>query len=96
MTVTFENGTLEPCIVFSSCTNCYNAEECLAAKSNFSDNAFQLTNLTKFGTVLEYRCPPAREFYLADTGSTVLSQNISCEWNKTWSPGVDFPPCTCK
>ena len=96
MTVTFENGTFEPCIVASTCTNCYNADECQEAKNNFSDNAFKLRNQTKYGTVLEYRCPPAREFLVADNGSTVLSQNISCEWNKTWSPGVVFPPCACK
>jgi len=65
------------------------------AKQNFTSNAFQLKNLTKFGTRLEYQCPRAREFFANDT-STVKSQNISCLWNQTWSPGVTFPSCVCK
>jgi hypothetical protein len=78
-------------------SNCYNADDCYKAKANFSSNAFLLRNLTKYGTLIEYQCPLAKEFYLADSGTTTKSQNISCEWNsKSWSPGVVFPPCVCK
>ncbi len=96
MNVSFSKGSDEPCIVNTTCTNCYTADECLSQRKNFSQNAFQFRNYTKFGTFLEYRCPLAREFLLLDNGTTTLSQNITCLWNKTWSPGVTFPPCTCK
>ena len=95
MTVTFPPGSYEPCIVYSTCTNCYSASECQLAKQNFTSNAFTFRNLTKFATLLEYQCPIAREFYVTDA-STVKSQNITCLWNQTWSPGVTFPTCVCK
>ena len=96
MNVSFSKVSDEPCIVYTTCTNCYSPDECLTQKNNFSQNAFQFRNLTKFGTFLEYRCPLAREFLLVDNGTTIQSQNMTCLWNKTWSPGVTFPPCTCK
>jgi len=95
MTVTFPNGSYEPCIVYSTCTNCYNTGECQSAKQNFTLNAYTFRNMTKFGTLLEYQCPIAREFYVTET-STVKNQNITCLWNQTWSPGVTFPTCVCK
>ena len=95
MTVTFPPGSYEPCIVYSTCKNCYSPGDCQLAKQNFTSNAFQYQNLTKFGTQLEYQCPIAREFYATDT-TTVKSQNITCLWNQTWSPGVTFPTCVCK
>jgi hypothetical protein len=47
--------------------------------------------------MLEYKCPIAREFLLdPGTGLTVASQNISCLWNKTWSPKTTFTACVCE
>jgi hypothetical protein len=57
-----------------SSANCYNADECRAAKANLTENAFSLRNLTKFGTAVEYQCPLGREFYLPESGTTVKSQ----------------------
>ena len=38
MTVNFDNATYEPCIVYSTCTNCYGSADCQAAKlTNFFD-----------------------------------------------------------
>ncbi len=95
MTVTFPNGSYEPCIVYSTCTNCYSGGECQLAKQNFTSNVFTFRNLTKFGTLLEYQCPIAREFSVNDT-STAKSQSITCMWNQAWSPSATFPTCVCK
>lgn len=96
MTLTFPSGSYEPCLVHSTCSNCYTPDDCQVTKTNFTMNAFDLRNLTKYGTQLEYQCPIGREFDL-DSTTTTKSQNITCLWNsKSWSPGVTFPTCVCK
>ena len=44
---------------------------------------------------LSYNCGKARHFSLPN-GSFVDQFNMTCQWNKTWSPSNSLPPCQWK
>ena len=44
-------------------------------------------DLNVSGTIVEYECPLAQKF-----NQTVEYQNMTCEWNQTWSP-TQLSPC---
>ena len=46
-----------------------------------------------YGTTLVYECGLAREFYDPEKDSTYIQRNITCNWNKTWSPINELDDC---
>ena len=46
-----------------------------------------------YGNTLVYECGLAREFYDPETDSTYLQRNLTCNWNKTWTPVNELDTC---
>ena len=46
-----------------------------------------------FPYIFRYRCGSAREFLNNDGESHNPSLSMTCQWDKTWTPGPTLPPC---
>ena len=44
------------------------------------------TDLRSYGSVLRYKCGLARRFLEAESDSLYEERNMTCHWNRTWSP----------
>ncbi len=93
MTLRFASGAQEPCVTRVSCAFC---RPCDAAAASLETYAYTFSNLTTYATSLEYHCGLGREFVTGQGGSTVATQNMTCQWNQTWSPTSTLSSCTCK
>ncbi len=73
-----------------------------ALSETYAEDAFYYQPLTKYGTNIEYFCPPGMRFVYDhdnDTATTDLvtaSETIECQWNQTWTPKNWLPQCKCK
>ena len=69
------------------------------------------TNSFVYGSILQYRCGPGRQFEVNDTEANVNvgqglqssrrvlfdSINVTCNWDGKWSiPTIELPSCVCK
>ena len=51
------------------------------------------TDLVSYGSVLRYRCGPARSFLAAESDSLYEERNLTCHWNQSWSPQPSLDRC---
>ena len=48
------------------------------------------TDLMSYGSVLRYKCGLARSFLEAESGSLYEERNMTCNWNRTWTPQEEW------
>ncbi|XP_059085714.1 uncharacterized protein LOC131882549 [Tigriopus californicus] len=72
----------EPCVDYFVCRPCESTTQCevdaqdLDLKEHFDPY--------KFGSILSYQCPPGFGFAV-NSSHAIQEQDITCQWNKTWS-----------
>ncbi len=93
-----ENPYSLPCLQDIVCQLCSEmddkVDDCTAGLVN---QPLTKRNVTQFGSLLQYQCRSAMEFFISQEGeniTTIPNVNLTCQWNETWNQ--ELPECTCK
>ena len=64
----------------------------LTTTTQLSGNWSMVVSAVIYVHTFRYECGPARRL-VSDTGEHIKLWNITCQWNKTWSPAPELPVC---
>jgi len=92
-------GEEEPCLVHIGCVLCDNLLGCQEALVEYYDATHvdpYSSFLNGYNVEINYSCGQPNLGYEISPGQFEDQHVITCDWDGSWKPSPEIPPCVCK